>query len=286
MTTTQAIAHAIAQGLERLDAQLLVLFALGRLSQGGTGAARAWLLSHDTDTLDALSESRFDAALKRRLSGEPFAYITGHQEFFGLDFEVDTRVLVPRPDTEILVQWALALLTKDSQAHVMDLGTGSGAIALAIKHHRPAVQMQGLDFSEDALYVAKSNAGRLKLEVDFLQGSWLSAVHQIFDLIVSNPPYVANQDAHLANLYHEPLQALASGSDGLDDLRTITLQARTALTHGGWLLLEHGYDQAQSVRALLTNAGFSSVQSQLDLAGIERCSGGQWLTPTPNDSHH
>jgi release factor glutamine methyltransferase len=286
VTTTQAIAHAMAHGLERRDAQLLVLFALGRLLPGGTGAARAWLLSHDSDTLDAGSQSRFDAALQRRRSGEPFAYITGHQEFFGLDFEVDARVLVPRPDTETLVEWALDLLPKDSRSKVIDLGTGSGAIALALKYHRPKAQIKALDFSEEALQVAKNNANRLGLNVDFLQGRWLTAVHDVFDVIVSNPPYIANQDAHLENLRHEPLQALASGTDGLDDLRTITLQARTAITHGGWLLLEHGYDQASAVRALLSNAGFSSVQSRRDLAGIERCSAGQWFNPRPSDSRH
>ena len=286
MTTTQAIAHAMAHGLERRDAQLLVLFALGRLSPGGTGAARAWLLSHDSDTLDAGSQIHFDAALQRRRSGEPFAYITGHQEFFGLDFEVDARVLVPRPDTETLVEWALDLLPKDSRSKVIDLGTGSGAIALALKYHRPEAQIKALDFSEEALQVAKNNANRLGLNVDFLQGRWLTAVDDVFDVIVSNPPYIANQDAHLENLRHEPLQALASGTDGLDDLRTITLQARTAITHGGWLLLEHGYDQASAVRALLSNAGFSSVQSRRDLAGIERCSAGQWFNPRPSDSRH
>ena len=286
MTTTQAIAHAMAQGLERRDAQLLVLFALGGLSPGGTGAARAWLLSHDSDTLDAESQNRFDAALERRLSGEPFAYITGHQEFFGLDFEVDVRVLVPRPDTETLVEWALDLLPKDSYTKVIDLGTGSGAIALALKYHRPKAQIKALDFSEEALQVAKNNAHRMGLSVDFLQGSWLHAVHGIFDLIVSNPPYIAHQDAHLKNLLHEPLQALASGADGLDDLRTITQQAPRALSPGGWLLLEHGYDQALAVRELLQDAGFSSVQSRQDLSGIERCSAGQWVKPSPSDSHH
>jgi release factor glutamine methyltransferase len=242
------------------------------------------LLSHDTDTLDAASQSRFDTALQRRLSGEPFAYITGHQEFFGLDFAVDARVLVPRPDTETLVEWALELLPKDSQARVIDLGTGSGAIALALKQHRPTTQMHALDFSKDALEVAKNNASRLGLVVHFLQGSWLTAVNEVFDLIVSNPPYIANQDTHLEKLRFEPLQALTSGADGLNDLRTITLQASTALTHGGWLLLEHGFDQASAVRALLTQTGFSSIQSRQDLAGIERCSAGQWFNPSPNDS--
>ena len=146
--------------------------------------------------------------------------------------------------------------------------------------------MHALDYSEDALEVAKNNASRLGLVVDFLQGSWLTTVNEVFDVIVSNPPYIANQDAHLEKLRYEPLQALTSGADGLNDLRTITLQASTALTHGGWLLLEHGFDQASAVRALLTHTGFSSVQSRQDLAGIERCSAGQWFNPSPSDSRH
>jgi release factor glutamine methyltransferase len=185
-----------------------------------------------------------------------------------------------------LVEWALDLLPKDSCSNVIDLGTGSGAIALALKYHRPKAQIKALDFSEEALQVAKNNAHRMGLSVDFLQGSWLHAVHGIFDLIVSNPPYIAHQDAHLKNLRHEPLQALASGADGLDDLRTITQQAPRALSPGGWLLLEHGYDQALAVRELLQDAGFSSVQSRQDLSGIERCSAGQWVKPSPSDSHH
>ena len=163
-----------------------------------------------------------------------------------------------------------------SQVRVVDLGTGSGAIALALKHSQPQWQVGAVDFSADALAVARNNATRLELDIDFQQGSWLAGVGESYALIVSNPPYIAAQDAHMAALTHEPLQALASGDDGLDDIRVIIGQAPAHLLPGGWLLLEHGYDQAATVRQLLQNAGFLKVQSRLDLAGIERCSGGQW----------
>jgi release factor glutamine methyltransferase len=158
---------------------------------------------------------------------------------------------------------------------VIDLGTGSGAIALALKHSRPDLEVTAVDASADALAVARANAQQLQLDVHFQQGSWLSQVTGRFDLIVSNPPYIAAQDRHLDALRHEPLQALASGTDGLDDLRQIIAQARAHLRPGGWLLLEHGWDQAAAVRGLLAEAGLAEVQSRPDLSGIERCSGGR-----------
>ena len=270
MTVDQALRYAMALGLERLDAQLLLLHALERAPHD-----RAWLLAHDTDTVPAPAQATLQASAMRRAAGEPLAYITGHQEFFGLDLAVDARVLVPRPDTETLVEWALEALAGRPQAAVLDLGTGSGAIALALKATRPDLQVQAVDASAEALAVAQANAQRLALEVGFRQGSWLAGVREHFDCIVSNPPYIAEQDHHLAALTHEPLQALASGADGLDDLRTLIAQAPARLRPGGWLLLEHGYDQAAAVRRLLTDAGLAQVQSRRDLAGIERCSGGQ-----------
>lgn len=269
-TIAQALQVAQAHGLERLDVQLLLLHALNQLPND-----RAWLLTHDRDTIDDAALQRLDALVARRKQGEPLAYITGHKEFFGLDLMVDERVLVPRPETEILVEWALELLPRPLGEGVLDLGTGSGAIALAIKKHRLDVRVTALDLSADALAVARANAQHLQLDVHFWQGSWLAGVAGRFQIIVSNPPYIAAQDRHLQALDHEPLQALVSGADGLDDLRRIITQALVHLLPGGWLLLEHGHDQAQALRTLLQQAGFEQVQSRRDLAGLERCSGGR-----------
>ena len=268
-TVASALRDAASRGVNRLDAHMLLLHALGR-----TPHDRAWLMAHDADPLDAPIQARFEAVLQRRLQGEPLAYLTGHQEFYGLDLNVDARVLCPRADTETLVDWALQLLPPAAQ--VVDLGTGSGAIALAIQHQRPDAQVHARDISAAALEVAQANARHLGLNVVFSQGAWLQGLNGPWDAIVSNPPYIAAADPHLAALTHEPLQALASGIDGLDDLRTIIGQATTRLKPGGWLLLEHGYDQADAVRGLLRNAGFADVQSRQDLAGIARCSGGRW----------
>jgi release factor glutamine methyltransferase len=191
-----------------------------------------------------------------------------------LDLQVDARVLCPRADTETLVDWALALVPPN--ARVIDLGTGSGAIALALKNARPHWQVQAVDASEQALAVASSNAATLQLEVSFWPSHWFSQVQGLFNLVVSNPPYIAQGDPHLPALHAEPLQALVSGADGLKDIRQIISQAPSCLTAGGWLLLEHGFDQAPAVQDLLIQAGFAQVQSRKDLAGLERCTGGQW----------
>ena len=269
-TVKHALADAFKQGLERLDAQLLLLHALGR--QPGD---RAWLIAHDTDALAADIKDHFTGLCARRATGEPLAYLTGRQAFYGLELQVDHRVLIPRPDTETLVDWALAILEGATEPAVLDLGTGSGAIALALKHERPDARVSGLDASPDALKVAAGNAARLKLDVDFSAGSWLAGVGGSYHLIVSNPPYIAAGDCHLPALSHEPSQALVSGVDGLDDIRTIIEAAPAKLQSDGWLLLEHGYDQAVAVRALLAGAGFIEVHSRRDLAGMERCSGGK-----------
>lgn len=271
MQIQQAITAACsALGLERLDAQLLLLHALGRPQND-----RAWLLAHDTDALDPEAEMRYINLTRLRAAGKPLAYLTGVREFYGLPLQVDARVLDPRPDTETLVDWALACLKEVPSPKVADLGTGSGAIALAIKSQRPDALVTAIDASADALAVAQTNAQRLRLDVRFLQGDWLDASNERFHLVVSNPPYIAEEDPHLEQLGHEPRMALSSGPDGLDAIRTIIAQAPDHLVPGGWLLLEHGWDQAASVRALLERGGFTSVRSHQDLAGIERCSGGQ-----------
>ena len=287
-TVAGTLAALQARGLERLDAQLLLLQALARPDN-----QRTWLLAHDTDPVDAATLERLDALARRRLQGEPLAYLSGRKEFYGLTLHVDDRVLVPRPDTETLVEWALEVLDATSaqaapaqapSLRALDLGTGSGAIALALKANRPTLQVDATDYSFDALAVAQTNAQRLGLALQFHQGSWMAALPQAsarFHLIVSNPPYIAAQDPHLPALAHEPLQALVSGADGLDDLRQIIAQAGAHLQPGGWLLLEHGYDQAAAVRKLLELAGLQDVQSRKDLHGIERCSGGRTQAAKP-----
>jgi release factor glutamine methyltransferase len=271
-TVADALRAAATLGLDRLDAQLLLLRVLGHEDAG-----RAWVLAHDHDTVAAADWARFLAACERRATGEPLAYLVGRKEFFGLDLRVDARVLVPRPDTETLVAWALDALAGRQAPAVLDLGTGSGAIALAIQHARPDARVDAVDASEGALAVARDNAARLGLAVQCFGGDWLDApgLRARYDLIVSNPPYIRDGDPHLAALTHEPLSALAAGPDGMADLRAIVRQAPDRLAPGGWLLLEHGYDQAAAVRALLADAGFATIGSRRDLAGIERCSGGR-----------
>ncbi|RKR70231.1 [protein release factor]-glutamine N5-methyltransferase [Acidovorax sp. 94] len=273
-TLAQALAQAHTLGLARIDAQLLLLHAVGRPDAG-----RAWLLAHDTDAMDEAARGQFMALCQRRLAGEPVAYLTGRKEFYGLPLQVDARVLDPRPDTETLVDWALEVIAPLASPRVVDLGTGSGAIALALQSQRADAQVLAVDASADALAVAQANAERLGLPVQFQPANWLAGVEGPFDAIVSNPPYIPSADPHLAALTHEPLQALASGADGLEDIRTIVAQAPTNLRPGGWLLLEHGYDQAEAVQALLAAQGFAQVQSRNDLAGIARCTGGQWPLP-------
>ena len=268
-TLADGLREAARLGVAPLDAQLLLLQALGRPHD------RAWLRAHDGDALPEAAKQAFLEALRRRLDGEPVAYLLGEKEFFGLALAVDARVLVPRPDTETLVDWALSLPGGQAAWRVADLGTGSGAIALALKQAQPHWQVLAVDASADALQVARGNADRLGLALAFHHGSWLEGLDGPFDLMVSNPPYIALGDAHLPALRHEPRSALVSGTDGLDDLRAIAAQAPARLAEGGWLLLEHGHDQAQAVQELLLYQGFRDVQSRPDLSGTLRCTGGR-----------
>jgi len=272
-TLAQALKAAAVLGLDRLDAQLLLLHTLGRPTQ-----ERAWLMAHDSDALPVEDWQTYVALCGRRAASEPVAYLLGEKEFHGLHLQVDARVLVPRPDTETLVDWALQLVADLHAPRLLDLGTGSGAIALALQQARPDATVDAVDASADALAVARANASRLGLPVHFSQGDWLEGANGHYQLIASNPPYIAADDTHLPALRHEPLQALVAGADGLDDLRRIVKAAPAYLAEGGWLCLEHGHDQAAAVRSLLLTQGFVEVQSRNDLAGIARCSGGIWRT--------
>lgn len=276
-TLAQALHQAQMQGkshgLTRLEAQRLLLHALTRDPND-----RAWLLTHDTNSLPEPAAERFQALLARQANSEPMGYLIGEQAFFGLNLLVDPRVLVPRPDTETLVQWALDLLDVLPQPPtLLDLGTGSGAIALALKSQHPGATVHASDTSVAALAVARRNAERLGLAITLHTGDWFDAIPGMcFHLIASNPPYIAEGDAHLPALRHEPIGALTAGPDGLTDIRRLVDGAPDHLHSGGWLLLEHGHDQAQAVRALLQARGFEAVTSRNDLASTARCSVGCW----------
>ncbi|RMX16001.1 peptide chain release factor N(5)-glutamine methyltransferase [Vandammella animalimorsus] len=275
-TIAQALQQAAAQGLARLDAQLLLLHALERQA-----SQRAWLLAHDEQPLSAAQAAHWAQLLQARADGVPLAYLTGQREFFGLPLRVTPAVLDPRPDTETLVEWALQLLPQQGQPRLLDLGTGSGAIALALKSQRPQAQVWACEQSLAALQVAQDNARRLGLALHWLHGHWLEPARQAglgdWDMIVSNPPYIAEHDPHLPALRHEPRQALTSGADGLDDIRHIIAHALPALAPGGWLLLEHGWQQHQQVAQLLAQAGYGEVAHRRDLAGHIRCTGARRL---------
>ncbi len=274
MRIADALAQAREAGVDRLDAQWL----LGHHLQQG----RAWLLTHDDAPLPAALAAAWPALLARRAAGEPLAYLVGEREFCGLRLAVSPAVLVPRPETEDLVRWALELIDAGAvpaAGPVLDLGTGSGAIALALKQARPLLTVHASDASPDALAVARHNAQRFELPVQFHPGEWWQAVPGLrVALAISNPPYVAPGDPHLAALGHEPLQALvpiADGGTGLADLKRLIDGAAPHLLPGGWLLLEHGHDQGEAVRERLAQAGFTEVATRSDLAGLPRCSAGR-----------
>jgi release factor glutamine methyltransferase len=255
----------------RLDAELLLAHALGK--------SRGYLHTWPERELEASQLERYQAALARRRAGEPVAYILGRQGFWSLDLDVASHTLIPRPDTELLVETALALLPA-TPLHVLDLGTGTGAIALALACERPAWQVTGVDRVPEAVALAQGNGIRLQMaNAHFAESCWFSALAgQRFQLIVSNPPYIAAADPHLSqgDVRFEPSSALVAGIDGLDDIRLIIEQAPEHLLAGGWLLLEHGFDQAEAVRELLVQRGFATVDSRRDLGGHQRISLGQW----------
>lgn len=250
----------------RHEAELLLLHVLGR--------ERSWLFAHATDLIDPASEAAFAGLLRRRLAGEPVAYLLGRRGFWTLDLAVSPDTLIPRPETERLVELALERLPEGVPLRVADLGTGSGAIALALASERPRARVVATDMSARALAVASGNARTHGLEnVEFRQGSWHAPLAgERFDLIASNPPYIASGDPHLArgDLRFEPASALASGDDGLDDIRVIVEGAAAQLLPGGWLLLEHGWDQGEAIRALLDAAGFVEVATAVDLEQRDR----------------
>ncbi|MGH8084754.1 MAG: peptide chain release factor N(5)-glutamine methyltransferase [Lysobacter sp.] len=258
-------------GLEPGDAELLLAHVLDR--------PHSWLYAHGDDELDADALARFEALLARRRAGEPVAYLVGHRGFWRFDLQVSPATLIPRPETELLVELALQRLPTDRPLRVADLGTGSGAIALALAHERPRAEVVATDASTGALVVAAANARTLGLDtVQFRQGDWLAPLAaERFDLIASNPPYIAEGDAHLGegDLRFEPASALASGIDGLDAIRRIVTAAPAHLVPGGWLLLEHGLEQGDAVRALLVSAGLVEVGTAQDLEHRDRVSFGR-----------
>lgn len=272
MSVTLTVRGALEQsGLVPVDARALLSQVLGR--------DRAWLIAHASDPLDRSQVDTFFALAKRRRDGEPVAYLVGEREFWGLALAVSPAVLIPRPETETLVEAALARLARDRPMRVIDLGTGSGAIALAIAHERPNAHVWATDVSIEALAVARSNASRLALSnLTFMRADWYAGVPaEPFDAILSNPPYVGPGDPHLTegDLRFEPRIALSPGGDALSALKSIITGARDRLLPGGSLLVEHGYDQSDPVRRLFDGCGFEDVQPLRDLAGIPRIVAGR-----------
>ncbi|MFZ3261966.1 MAG: peptide chain release factor N(5)-glutamine methyltransferase, partial [Thiobacillus sp.] len=269
-TARIAAALGLAHRDARLDARVLAAHVLG--------TDTAWLIAHDTDPLADTHVAAFESLLLRRLDGVPIAYLVGTREFYGRPFRVTPDVLIPRPDTELLVERALACIPSDQAVDVLDLGTGSGCIAITLALERPLARVAAVDRSTAALAIARRNADILNAHIEFLTSDWFAALAgRRFDLIVSNPPYVAAADPHLArgDVRFEPLTALAAGHDGLDDLRRLIRAARDHLKPGGALLLEHGYDQADAVIELLRQHGFEQTCTLRDLGGLNRVSGGR-----------
>lgn len=278
------IRHALTEATQRLgdrvDAEVLLAYALSK--------PRSWLIAHADDQLSLEHASAYTLLIEQREAGEPVAYITGRRGFWSLDLEVTPDTLIPRPETELLVELALERLPLGKACHVLDLGTGSGAIALAIARERTQAQVIATDASVEALAVAQRNARRHHIgNVSFVQGNWFTPVgDRRFDVIVSNPPYIESSDPHLqqGDLRFEPMSALASGKDGLDDIRFIVRDAGLHLVPGGWLLFEHGWNQGDAARTLLRDAGFVELSTASDLEQRDRVSLGRWPVSDGCDS--
>lgn len=276
---TQTVRTAWAEAQQRLIKTLSLdtneaKFEAQLLLQNVLNVNRAWLLAHESDTLQDKIKTDYEALLARRLIGEPIAYIFGYREFFGLNLIVTPDTLIPRPDTESLVETALDKIPLETPFTVLDLGTGTGAVALAIAQNRPEAQVTAIDASSGALDIAKRNSNQLDLtQVDFRLSNWFSALEgERFNLIVSNPPYIEQQDTHLTqgDLRFEPMSALASGTDGLDDIRQIVDNCLLHLHPQGWLMLEHGYNQAHLVTDLMAQSGLIDITTIKDLGGNDR----------------
>lgn len=276
MSSLHSVSLALAQsGLVPLDAQVVLAHVLAK--------DRAWLVAHADEPLSREQAAAFFGLAKRRRDGEPVAYLTGVREFWGMPLRVSPAVLIPRPETESLIELALSRLPGDRDLRVLDLGTGSGAIALALAHERPRAKILATDVSTDALAVAQENARQLGIvTVEFARSDWYADLPRAwrdtaFDLIASNPPYVAMHDPHLSegDVRFEPSSALVSGVDGLAAIRRIVDGARARLAPGGTLVVEHGYDQSERVRALFADAGFADIVTAKDLAGIARVVAGR-----------
>lgn len=248
----------------RLDAELLLARALD--------VQRSYLFAHPEQEMDPAAATRFTMTIAKRVDGMPMAYISGEKEFWSMTLQVNPETLVPRPETEILVDQALICIPRQGALQILDLGTGSGAIALALARERPGCNVVATDLSDGALAVARENARQLNLpNIEFRQGTWIEPVSDLaFDIIVSNPPYIASNDPHLRSLQYEPRDALESGEDGLDAIRQITATAGAVMTASGKLLLEHGCQQAEAVAAILQKSGWVDIHSVKDLAGLPR----------------